>query len=329
MASVIADICEHKSDTLTCQSYATWRPSSPLWSAVRCLKLIIALSARRMSADVVHVHLSEGGSFIREGLAVSLACMLRRIPVVATLHGANFAQFTQRHPRLARFTLGLCAGIVCLGPESAKLAEELAPRAKVVILLNPVRLHTTPGGRACPPHVLFAGEVGQRKGIDRLLSAWPDVLKLEQRAQLLVCGPMAKDFGDLGERAGVHYLGKLDRAHVLSLYNSVAVTCLPSRLEVLPMTVLESLAAGVPVVCSDAGEMAFFHDCPAATVIQQNGTTEDEFIAALTRAVVQRLQERHSINRSAVQDWITTRASLSTVIAQLEGLYLRVREANQ
>ena len=98
MATVIRVFTEHRVGGDVVDSYPTWRPQSSLGS-IR-LWMAAARAIRRMPAgDVAHIHLSEKGSFLREGLLVALAHR-RGLVTVATIHGASFIPFAEKHPRL-------------------------------------------------------------------------------------------------------------------------------------------------------------------------------------------------------------------------------------
>jgi glycosyltransferase involved in cell wall biosynthesis len=102
--------------------------------------------------------------------------------------------------------------------------------------------------------VVFGGEVGHRKGVDRLLRAWPEVRRLHPDATCLLCGPLGDVPVDrLPE--GMTYRGALPRAELLSVLKAADVACLPSRNEALPMFILESLGLGIPVVTTPVGEI--------------------------------------------------------------------------
>src|SRR6478609_5028807 len=79
--------------------HSTWRPDSPFANAAMTARSLAEISSFRRES-VVHVHLSERGSFVREGIVLAYA-RRRALPVVATIHGADFLPFAGRHPRLA------------------------------------------------------------------------------------------------------------------------------------------------------------------------------------------------------------------------------------
>ena len=78
MGTVIGLLTRHSVGADVVRNVPTWRPSSQAKSA--SLSLTAARSLLRLTPDTVaHFHLSEKGSFVREGSLVRLA-RLRRLP---------------------------------------------------------------------------------------------------------------------------------------------------------------------------------------------------------------------------------------------------------
>jgi glycosyltransferase involved in cell wall biosynthesis len=234
----------------------TWRPGSRTHGLFPALSLIYGLvSSKQTRPEWIHAHLSERGSFLREG-AVLLVARSLGIGTAATVHGAEFVAFSLRHPRLVRGILGPCRVVFTLGPFAAARASTLCPATPVSQIMNPIDLDGLAG---TPPSsvrssVLFGGEVGRRKGVDRLVQAWPDVRRRHPGATCVLCGPLG-DFSVDALPEGMTYLGSVPRQQLLGLLKTADVACLPSRNEALPMFILESLALGVPVVTTPVGEI--------------------------------------------------------------------------
>ena len=98
-----------------------------------------------------------------------------------------------------------------------------------------------------PFTVLFAGQVGVRKGVPYLLEAWSQ-LHLKN-ARLLLAGGMRLD-GSFMSRHGedVEYIGMLSRADLLEVMKKVDLFVFPSLADGFGMVIGEAMAAGTPVL---------------------------------------------------------------------------------
>ena len=161
-------------------------PRSPLlW-----IRTTIALLSRfpYRKSTVVAVHLSERGSFLREGSLLWLAHALG-LATVAHLHGAHLASFHDRHPRMVAAVLRRAGGVAALTKEALDIAGRYAPiPSNVRLVRNPVHL---PAGAQHPKErrFLFGGEVSRRKGADVLAAAWMEAVTAHPGWTLDVAGP--------------------------------------------------------------------------------------------------------------------------------------------
>jgi alpha-maltose-1-phosphate synthase len=97
-----------------------------------------------------------------------------------------------------------------------------------------------------PFTVLFAGQIGVRKGVPLLLEAWKR-LGLEN-ARLWMAGSMNLDEKYLRAHNGFQYLGALPRVRLLEVMREVDLFVFPSLAEGFGMVIGEAMAAGVPVL---------------------------------------------------------------------------------
>jgi glycosyltransferase involved in cell wall biosynthesis len=256
MASVVGLLVGAGNGSVSASHAATWHPRSRIHGLVPTLRVISRLVTRPASRPTwLHAHLSEGGSFVREGAVVVVARALG-IGTAATLHGAEFIPFAQAHPSLVRAVLRRCDTVFPLGPHAAETVRALCPDAVVRPVVNPVDLAELDGAVPSPRRstVVLGGEIGRRKGVDRLVQAWPAVRERHPDATCLLCGPLGDvPVDELPE--GMTYAGSVPRTELLGLLKSADLACLPSRHEALPMFVLESLGLGVPVVTTPVGEI--------------------------------------------------------------------------
>jgi glycosyltransferase involved in cell wall biosynthesis len=220
----------------------------------------LALLARAVSALAVrpkartagvHVHASEGFDLIRTLLLLGVA-RRRRIPSVVTLHGAHFMREVGRAPRLVRAVMTRASAVTALSDEVHDAARRLGAR-RLSLLPNPVQLQPPAVDVSLRGQVLFAGEIGPRKGVDVLLRAWSSVHQACPDLSLLLVGPVAEPALLASLPAGVRHAGALPHSAVIDELSKSCLAVLPSRAEAMPVFLLEAMAAGVPVVATPVG----------------------------------------------------------------------------
>jgi glycosyltransferase involved in cell wall biosynthesis len=118
------------------------------------------------------------------------------------------------------------------------------------------RRHDIPEGK---PVVLFLARLNHIKGPEFLVAAFAEVLKQEPDALLVLAGPddgvqpeIEAQIAALGIRHAVRFTGYIggeeDKA---AAYRAADVYVLPSRYEILGITVLEALLNGTPTITTD------------------------------------------------------------------------------
>jgi glycosyltransferase involved in cell wall biosynthesis len=257
MASVISMLVTHNLGAEQAVAVPTWVPGSHVRSgllAARAMVLVLRLPRRA----AVHLHMSEGGSFVREA-AILATAKCRRLPRVVTIHGPNFADFGDRHPRLVGMVLRMASAITVLSETDLAVVRRLAPRVHAELLPNPTQLDLASGPVAeTAEMVLFAGEVGVRKGADVLQRAWEAVTRSRPLARCVIVGPATEL--RLPETERLEVRGPVDSEEVKQLIRAARVIALPSRGEALPMILTEAMAAGRPFVSTPTGGVASLAD---------------------------------------------------------------------
>jgi glycosyltransferase involved in cell wall biosynthesis len=250
MATVIRLLTEHQVGGDVVGSHATWTPRSPLvsaWLAVASARALLQMPA----GEVAHVHLSERGSFLREGSLVGLASR-RGLVTVVTIHGASLMPFAHRYPWLVSTVLRRAHLITCMDQEVLELVQRGAPRVHCEIVPNPVFVD----GNFLPADetdelIVFAGEIGRRKGADVLHRAWRLVAQRRPQARCLMVGPAGDFKPPDAERLEVRAaVGPLEMKDIL---RRARVVALPSRAEGMPMVLTEAMSLGRPFVSTPVG----------------------------------------------------------------------------
>ena len=141
----------------------------------------------------------------------------------------------------------------------ARSKEEQLPRSVELGHFSPEhadREAWTSRGAPKGPIVLFLGRVSREKGLETLIAAWPEILKVRPDAVLGVVGdgPFRQEFetrmASLGPAA---FTGMVVGDELPKLVAACAVLAFPSTTDTFGNAVLEALASGVPAVVTDQG----------------------------------------------------------------------------
>ncbi len=215
---------------------------------------------------------ARGGADVLYAVGWNAACHAARLsertgaPVVvkyacAGAHG-DFA-WVARTPGALALLQRAARHVVLSGAIEAEALAAGLPAARLVAIPNGVDLAAW--AAAAPPAplpwgegarvVLFLGRLAVQKRVDVLLDAFARVLDRVPDARLALAGdgPLRRALEEraqalgLGDRAA--FLGQRD--DVLALHRAARALVLPSEGEGLSNVLLEALAAGTPVVCTD------------------------------------------------------------------------------
>jgi glycosyltransferase involved in cell wall biosynthesis len=232
--------------------------------------LLRALGPRAEPYDIVHIHLA------RDLITLSAGLHARRLrlPYVSQTHGM-IGPDRRLRARLAdavavrRVLRDALAVFALTEAERQALDVVVGTGARIEILRNGIALVGVRDSSvpAAPPDVLFCARLHPRKRISAFLDMATQLVGRGLNARFSVVGPDGGDEGLLRERLvalglqrHVTYEGALPPSSVGARLRCAAVYVLPSFDEPFPMTVLEAMAQGTPVVltdrCSIAGDLA-------------------------------------------------------------------------
>ena len=107
-----------------------------------------------------------------------------------------------------------------------------------------------------PPYVFYLGQWKAYKNLPLLLEAFGRVQRTHPSSQLVIAGddprhPEVRQLAAELPEGSVVLPGRLPESAVPDLYRGAAMVVLPSRAEGFGLPVIEAMACGVPVICSD------------------------------------------------------------------------------
>ncbi|RLF22180.1 MAG: hypothetical protein DRN15_09750 [Thermoprotei archaeon] len=221
--------------------------------------------------DIVHVN---------DGLTAFLMSKLKKVmnfKLVLTLHAPPPWLVRYGKPetayKIAYITLyipGILASdlIICVGQKYAENLKKTFPRLRDKVVYLPNAIDNTIFKPATKEEVekvkakygikrdyfLFVGRLVKEKGINVLLRA---ALLLEEKGfdkdiVIVGTGPLKSLVEKYSKKCKiVKYLGYVPTEDLVSLYTGAMALIVPSYAEGLPLTILESIACGTPVIVSD------------------------------------------------------------------------------
>lgn len=215
-----------------------------------------AVSLRRWTADVVHVHESHWLAGFAHWVAERL-----HAPVVCTEHNGIEALAWPGMPDVPWLSCWKRRRNGCLflsiSPAIRRSLEEKGvPALRIVDVLNGVEIPTQTAKVAEQNEIIYVGNFtqGAAKAFDVLFQAWGKVHRLESAARLHIYGggdaePWKRFAREAGCGDSVLFQGKTNS--VTEKLLAAGVFVLPSRWEGLSCALLEAQAAGLPAVVSD------------------------------------------------------------------------------
>ena len=220
--------------------------------------LLAALVRRRHDFNVVHAH----NYHAFPPLGAALAGM-RPLVFSPHYHGgghnpaARMAHVAYRP--VSRVLFRACSHIICASAAEAHALERDVPSltAPVTVVQHGVDVSAF---AAAPPFetaakvVIAAGRMEPYKQFDRIALA-AEKLPVDSEMMLLGDGPARHELEQLiarqGPTARVRCLGRVSDEEVRSWFRTAKVLVSMSRHEAFGLTLIEALAAGIPVVASD------------------------------------------------------------------------------
>ena len=259
-----------------------WRKTATFAQAI-----VRTIAALRREPDIVHIHFASRGSSVRKMLLARIA-LAQGCRVVMHAHGGGYRDYWASLSPSARAakarTLSRVHCLIVLGETWREFFVSAGvPRERIVVLPNPVQLPSVVPKRLGRSHVrlVFLGLLARAKGVfdlvDALTRLSPECLG---RTRLVLAGNGdVQGLRDFVERRGLtrfvevrDWIGPQERDRLLA---SADAFVLPSYIEGLPMSLLESMAWGLPVISTTVGSIPeYVRDGVQGLLVQPGDVSE-------------------------------------------------------
>ena len=279
--------------------------------------------------DLVHIHSSFGPSFYRKLPFIQLSSLFG-IPIVNHIHGAEFDTFYklagERKQKSVRKAYSACACLVALSEEWKEKLSEIVSSKKVTVLENYSVLQERIDRSKEAKQVLFLGEIGQRKGCFDLPEIIHLVMDKVPDARFVIAGNgelsfLKEQLKERGLESVVQFPGWVRGEQKDQLLRESAIFLLPSYHEGMPMSILDAMGYGLPIVSTEVGGI------PKLVVNGQNGYLrkpgDKEGIAEALIWLLEEPDKRLAAGEKS-REIVKQRYTLEAHLEQLEALYENV-----
>ncbi|HUF21513.1 MAG TPA: glycosyltransferase family 4 protein [Burkholderiales bacterium] len=231
--------------------------------------LLLAIAILRRNAALVHLNTSlNGGAYWRDlvYLIVAKACGAQ---ILYQVHGGalprQFFQGNRVLTAILRWMLMLPDAVVVLAQSELEAYRSFVPLQQILVLPNGIDCasYTKPAQEASAPamplRLCYIGRLAREKGLYELLQAVRLAHADGIRVRLVIAGSGPDEAGlqrsvvELGLETVVTFAGPVFGNRKTELLRAAHVSVLASHGEGLPYALLESMAAGVPVIATRVG----------------------------------------------------------------------------
>lgn len=248
--------------------FSTWKEGSivyrVIYSIIMIFRFLLMLLFKK--PDLIHIHLAQNGSFYRKSIIIIISKLFNKRVVVHS-HASKFDEFYKGQSlfikRYITLIFNLSDTLVVLGDNWKRFYSEITSTS-IKIVYNAVPAYSEMEYNPENNLIVMLGRVGERKGSYDLLKVCYEISSINPSLKFELYGDgeneKAQQFIDQNKINNVRLMGWIGENDKETLLNKTALHVLPSYHEGMPMSILETMAAGIPNISTDVGEISYVID---------------------------------------------------------------------
>jgi len=266
---------------------------------LKYILLFFNLFILRKSYDVVHIHMSYKGSFVRKKHIIKLL-NIKNIPIILHMHGSQFKDFynngTQKRKAEICNILNRVDVIIALGLQWKEFYKSISS-TKVISIDNAVFPKKIEAKNE-KVYLTSMGVLSERKGTYDLIKVVDKLRdKIDSKYKFLLAGngdieKVKSIIKDLNLEDYFIIPGWInDEQKIEEIYKKSVLYLLPSYNEGMPMSILEAMSYGLPIISTNVGSIS-------SVVEEENGILVNPGeINEISEAILQLLNNPEKVKK--------------------------------
>lgn len=302
-------------------------------NAIDLLRNVNAL-IRRVRPDIVHSHLLDSNFYS------SLACKWLSVPHVCTEHG-DVSMNTSISAKMKFLFLSIFTkSIVCVSEAVRKNTAQVTlfpNKLRLIhngIIISSIKESTFRKEFDIPDNALVIGNVGNLypvKGQKYLIRAFAQFIESFPDSYLVLVGRGNEkmDLEVLGEKLCIpekRLLFTGFRNDVANIIKSIDIYVQPSLSEGLPISLLEAMSGGIPVIATDVGGVAEIIGKNEHGMLVPPGSSEELYTWL---KIVARNKDTFKEKALSAKEFVNKQFSLDTMALQYISLYEEILQSSK
>ena len=258
---------------ITVDVVRTNTPYRPAWvERLRGLRAVFRLVpfvaslwrvAGRVDVDIFHVMANSGWAWHLYAAPAVLIARWRGKPVVVNYRGGGAEAFLARQARWVIPTLARASLVIVPSNFLGVVFRKHGVDAEIIQnIVDLSRFRPAERSRA-DLHLIVTRNLEDIYDIPTALRAFASVKRVHPRARLTVAGSgparaeLERLTRELGLERDVTFAGRVDNEQITELYRSASLFLNASKVDNMPISLLEAMASGLPIVSTNVGGIPF------------------------------------------------------------------------
>ena len=267
------------------------------------IKIKKILSKRNI--DLVHIHMAERGSTFRARIITKIAKKYNT-KVIIHMHAGPFIDWystlNKNKQKQIKELFTLSDRVLVLGKYWKDSLSSIVDPKKIRVLYNGVNVPQRNNYNIKGKYITFMGVLKKEKGIYDLIDSIKIIdSELDKRIKVKLCGidlegNVQEYINNKNLNNRIELAGWVNETERDNIYKNTILNVLPSYYEALSMTVIESMANGIPIITTNISTMN--------EVLNNNSLLiEPGNVESLSRVILKTINNEKTLSKISKQEY--------------------------